>query len=156
VYLQSGNNTFCFSGRLGTELASGPSGGFAVGLFGAHDSQSINVGTVNASGDDTFLAVEFIGRRLFGSGLYLGGRFGVDLGSVTIGDQSVSYSANAAAIAGGPVVGFEFSIIKQLAIDIDTSWMRVGSATFNFPTIGSVTSGSTSGFLLQGGLTFNW
>lgn len=151
----SGNNNFVYSGRLGTDVFSNSSGAFAIGLAVGHDSDTVHLGTVTASGGDTYITTELIGRRLFGSGLYLGGRAGVDLANVTLSASSVSYNSSASAFLVGPVLGYEFPILQQIAIDIDATWMAEGSSTFNFPTLGSVSVESSSGFVFQGGISFH-
>ncbi|MDR3606909.1 MAG: hypothetical protein P4M08_05950 [Oligoflexia bacterium] len=158
VTSSGGGSELTYTGRIGTGFYSTPGGILSIGLVVNHASQSEAVGAANVNGSYTILAGEIIGRKLFGSGLYAGSRIGVALLSADINSNfsPASYSASAVSFTVGPVLGYEFPIIPMLNLDLDLSWISISGATFDFPTLGSITTNVASAFLVQGGVTFHW
>src|SRR6185312_4902566 len=61
-------NTLVYAGRVGTAIFADRSGQFSLGLVVAHDSVTKSVGTVTASGNDTYILAEILARKAFGTG----------------------------------------------------------------------------------------
>lgn len=151
-----GSTSFIFSGRVGTGILADRSGILSLGLVAGHTSASRSVGTVTVDGSTTLILAELISRKLFETGLYLGGRFGIGLENVDLKSGAADLSSSSTAFAVGPALGYEFPIIPQLAFDFDFSWITVFGSTFTFPGAGSIQTNSSGAALLQGGLTYHW
>lgn len=151
----SGGNTnfLTYGGRFGAGVYSDRSGILSLGLAIDTLSNSATVSGVTATAGVTAILPEIIARRMFGTGLYLGGRFGVGITSVSATKSTTSISASGTSFASGPALGYEIDIIPHLSLGIDLSWITRAGTTLTFPTgVGTLQVDSVSYLMLQGGL----
>lgn len=151
-----GTTSFAWGGRIGTGLIQEASGIFSLGLYVQSISDSQTVSGIAINTTLTALALELITRRAFGSGLYLGGRFGVGLGSAKVSVGSASTSGSSSSFFVGPVLGYEFEASDKVSIGIDASWATVGKATMAFDSGSTIELGSSSAVILNAGVTYHW
>ena len=102
------------------------------------------------------ISAEFLGRRLGGTGLYLGARFGVALFGVEASSltSTVKINGSGTSFAYGPVLGYEIKILQSFGLDIDLSWRDISRTTITFPGITSVQVDSSSAGVISGGVNF--
>lgn len=149
-------SNFSFGGRLGFLVGRDGSSDASVGVAVATMSESATISGVTADATTTFVALEYVGRNAWDTGLYMGARVGLGLYSadVSAGTNRLSLSDNVFAFA--PVVGFESPLGQgQARLVIDASWVNLSGGTVSAAGV-SADYGSAAALLLHAGLGFNF
>jgi hypothetical protein len=152
----TGASAFTFSARIGTALYADSGSLFSIGFFANDYSKSVSSSGVSATGNVMILAGELFGRRLFHSGLYFGGRFGLGLPSLSFGSGAISISATGTSFAIGPFAGYEVNVSRNVALVVDADFMTLTSTSLNFTGIGSVPVATDAVLQFQAGIVFTF
>jgi hypothetical protein len=148
---------FAYSGRFGGDVYAAKDGTIALGLlFGKKATETVGIGTATMKGSTTLVMAEVLGRKLWGTGLYMGARLG--LGFYYLELKSPTYPADdtATSFAFGPVVGYEIPLSEKFKPNLELSFVHLGGGTLSAPGIGDLPYDSTSALLLQGGFMFEF
>ncbi len=151
----NGGSHFTYGGRasfvVGQDSRSKGSLGVAINTM----SNTATAGPATVEAHITFIALEYVAREAWGSGLYFGARAGAGLnnGTLRIGSTAIGLSDTVFAFA--PVVGWEARLSKTALLMVDTAWNNIGGGTF---MIGStpVAYDRTAAFTLSAGLGFSF
>lgn len=152
----AGDTHFTFGGHAGYSFLTSAIGSPSIGVHAQFMSDSERTSSAYIESSITTIMAELTSRRLFGSGLYMGGRFGIGLLSLSLSGISLSASTSTAVFAVAPVLGYEQNITENVAIALDFSWQVVGSGTFKFSSGTSLTADPMGMALLQGGIAFHF
>tara|TARA_R100001086_G_scaffold200856_1_gene117064 strand:- start:10575 stop:11141 length:567 start_codon:yes stop_codon:yes gene_type:complete len=154
AFFTSGDNdvSFNFGSRIGFGVFRDNSGLLTLGLHTQGIWEKETVGTVDVRSRIFVMSLEIIGRELFGTGLYLGGRFGPAFSRVKID----TVSGSGVAFGVGPALGYEFRFgDAPLGLCLDFSWLSVTSHDISFSGV-PVTVEASSAIVLSGGLQFHF
>lgn len=156
VVTSNGMTFFTYGARGGYGLFQDKSGIFSLGVYLQSISQTATIGAVTASDLIIGVSGELITRKIFGTGLYVGGRFGVGISSSTITSGSNTYAGSTNRFLVGPVLGYEIPIVDKLALALDVAWVSIGGGAITLPGLGTFTVNGGSAFTFLGGLLINF
>jgi hypothetical protein len=157
VTSKGGGNFFTFGGRVGTGVYRDHSGILSLGLVMGTLNHDITVSSVNVKQNITVLMSELVTRRMWGTGLYMGGRIGAGLVSADVSAPGLSISGTGTSLVVGPALGYELPFGESpMSFGIDCSWLAASGGDLNFPVIGKTHYDSSSAVLLNFGLNFHW
>jgi hypothetical protein len=152
-----GGNAFTYGGHVGTGLFDAPHSIFSLGVYVGTASDRAQVESASVNGRYTIIAGELLTRRIFGTGLYVGGRFGLGIVSISYSNPSNgSYGGNGDSFVASPVLGYELSLARHFDISMEAAWVVLSSSYIMVPNIGAVFYNAISAVTLQGGLTYHW
>ena len=118
-------------------------------------SNSAKTSGITVNSRITTMMLEAVTRRMFGSGLYLGGRFGGSLNSINIASSTTDLSASAMSLAVAPVIGYEIDVAQAVSLGLDVNWTVIGGTTFKFPTGTKIETTSQGAVMMQGEVIFH-
>lgn len=157
IFTGGKGSRFTYGGRFGGAPKDADLVGMrSLGFYASTLTESALYGTVSDFQRATMLALELLNQHTFGSDIYFGARAGVALVSVDVTVPNIVDSGTAASFIWGPVLGYEFTLMKNFAIDLDASYLMKSSSTVNFTYLNSVGDPSSTFFVFQAGLNFRW
>jgi opacity protein-like surface antigen len=129
VTSKGGGTYFGWGAGMGYDLFSDHTGTTTVGLTIETISRDRKISGFNLKTRTTFVGIDLVGRHLFGSPVYLGGRFGIAPFSIALSNSSTDLSSSGSSFAVGPVLGVEVKVSDSVAIGLDLSYLTVGGGT---------------------------
>lgn len=157
IQTKGGSETvFAWGGRIGTAVGSPTWATPSLGLAIVTSSSSATASGVTVDSTGTAILAEILDRHVSETGLYFGGRFGIDLTSADVSAGGGRVSGSGTAFTFSPTVGFEAELSPQVSLDLDASWITFLSHSVTFPTIGAINVPTTQGIGLLGGLSYHW
>lgn len=122
---------FAFGGRIGfSVLKSEPSDG-TLGIAAFTSADEDKVSGVTGKSQSTVLTAEYVGRKIGGSGVYLGGRIGIAFLSGETDDGTTTTNFSDTSMAVGPVLGFEAPLGDTSNFVLDLSWVSIAKGEFD-------------------------
>lgn len=147
---------FSYAVRAGARLERRPENYTTLGLNVGGISKSETVSGVSVNSSVTAIMLDFMGNRLWGSGLRFGARGGIGLVSADYSYRGVTYHGSSSGFLYGPALGYEFAISESLSFDFDASIVNLSGGTLQVDRLGSAAYPSSSAVILLGGVSFHF
>lgn len=150
-----GGTYFGYGFRAGFEAFRDRGGIVSLGVSLVSATKDSTVSGTDVSETVTAIMVELLGRRLFGSGLFVGGRVGVGIVTVGLTKSSTNTQISSGSdtdLAVGPVAGYEFRVAEHVSIPLELSFISIGQGT----TSNHIDFNAVSALIVQTGLVIHW
>lgn len=149
VFTSSAGGTPLYGARAGYGVLRTQTGVFSLGLAMNALFQTAVNGTVTSRETMIQLSAETITREAWGTGLYLGARWGMGINSSTLDNGTNTFAGSATRFLVGPVMGYEIPVMDGASIALDVSWITAGGGTITYPGLGTFAFGSSSALNFQ-------
>lgn len=137
-----------FGVRISKQVYSNKDETLYIGAFATTSQATQIFNSLTGTGTTTTVSAEVMGRYLYGSKFFGGGRFGMAMRTFNVTDGTNSASFTGSAFNVGPFVGYEITASEKVFVDLDIHWNTVWSSIM-VGTTGSYQSLAVSTFLFS-------
>lgn len=116
---------FNWGASISFDLSQNETEHFNLGVFYMTTTKSDRVSSVDVDQSFSLIGIEAIGRKLFGSNVYAGGRFAYTAVTVTATSSTTSLSSSGGSFGVGPVIGVEIPAAENISLNLDLSYISV-------------------------------